>query len=199
MGDSNVLRCDEVTAELAAPGSGVDRAAVAAHLASCPRCGEWAARADALTRLWDATRPVEPSDAAWDALWSEVTARLDSAEVEESREVVPARRDTLWYLRVAALAQAAAVLAAVTLWAARRPGPPAEAPAPAPAASVLARVDPPALPALQTIDIPEGEVGVIREDARDKELHLVGLSLDDHPDGVAPSFSMLNVFEAIAE
>ena len=82
------MRCDEVVRELAAPTADRDRAAMADHLAGCPACAEWARRAEALDRLWDATRPAEPSPEAWDAVWANIARALPcpaSARIEVRR------------------------------------------------------------------------------------------------------------------
>ncbi len=71
------MRCEEVERELAAPTPGCDRAAMADHLAVCPSCAAWAQDAERLDRLWEATRPAEPSPEAWDAVWSGISAALD--------------------------------------------------------------------------------------------------------------------------
>src|SRR5262249_27931709 len=70
------MRCDEVVRELAAPTADRDRAELADHLAGCSACAEWARRAEGLDRLWEATRPVEPSPEAWDAVWANVAQAI---------------------------------------------------------------------------------------------------------------------------
>jgi hypothetical protein len=72
------MRCDEVVRELAAPRADRDRAAMADHLAGCSACADWARRAEALDRLWEATRPAEPSREAWDAVWANIAQALPS-------------------------------------------------------------------------------------------------------------------------
>src|SRR5690242_15554699 len=118
---SRPLRCEEVTAGLSAPGAGagarVDQAAVAAHLAACPDCAAWAERAAALDRLWDATRPAEPADETWDALWANVTATLDRLAPAVVPGTIRLRSWRRPAVALVLLAQAAAVLAAVTFWA----------------------------------------------------------------------------------
>ena len=71
------MRCEEVERELAAPTPGCDRVAMADHLADCPSCAAWAQSAERLDRLWEATRPAEPSAEAWDSVWSGISAALD--------------------------------------------------------------------------------------------------------------------------
>jgi hypothetical protein len=76
------MRCDDVIRELAVPTDDRDSANLSEHLASCSSCTDWAKRADQLDRLWEATRPGEPSLEAWDAVWSHVAASLDSSTAE---------------------------------------------------------------------------------------------------------------------
>lgn len=119
------MRCDEVILELAAPTADHDPAAMAEHLAGCEACAEWARRAEQLDRLWDATRPVEPSPAAWNAVWSNIAENLAERETRPAQApmalpiATPARRPRpgRWIAAVAlvGLAQAAAVLVALGL------------------------------------------------------------------------------------
>jgi len=71
------MRCDEVMRELNQPGDDRDDRALAQHLAGCQECAQWAEHAARFNRLWDATRPVDPSTESWDRLWSSVAARID--------------------------------------------------------------------------------------------------------------------------
>ena len=71
------MRCDEVIRELSVPTPGRDDLAISRHLTGCETCSRWAEQAAEFDRLWDATRPAEPSAPAWDHLWSSVTAQLD--------------------------------------------------------------------------------------------------------------------------
>jgi len=72
------MRCDEVIRELAAPTDDRDETLLAAHLAGCSSCADWARRAALLDQLWDATRPSEPSAEAWDTVWANMTRALES-------------------------------------------------------------------------------------------------------------------------
>jgi hypothetical protein len=84
------MRCDEVVRELSAPTADRDRAALAEHLAGCPACAGWARRAEGLDRLWEATRPVEPTPEAWDAVWAKIAATLPCpVAVHGDREDAP--------------------------------------------------------------------------------------------------------------
>jgi hypothetical protein len=83
--------------------------------------------AERLEALWDATRPAEPSSAAWDRVWASVSDgldRLQGAEAPARRAGVfvhrpsppPARgRRVLVAAALIGLAQAAAILLAVGL------------------------------------------------------------------------------------
>src|SRR5438105_1188160 len=72
------MRCDEVIRELAAPTDDRDATAIAEHLSGCRTCNGWARQAAQLDRLWEATRPPEPSPAAWGPVWVHVAQSLDS-------------------------------------------------------------------------------------------------------------------------
>jgi hypothetical protein len=71
------MLCDDVIRKLTEPGNQPDEPGLAEHLAGCSACAEWLDRAQRFGKLWDATRPAEPSPQAWDALWSTVSAHLD--------------------------------------------------------------------------------------------------------------------------
>jgi hypothetical protein len=75
------MRCDEVVRELATPTGNWDQSALAEHLAGCPACADWARRAERLDRLWDATRPAEPSPEAWDTVWANIAQALPGPKV----------------------------------------------------------------------------------------------------------------------
>jgi len=71
------MQCDEVMRELNLPGDDRHDQALAQHLAECQACARWAEHAARFNRLWDATRPADPSTESWDRLWSSVAARVD--------------------------------------------------------------------------------------------------------------------------
>ncbi len=108
------MRCDDVTRELATPSGDLDPADLAGHLASCASCAGWASRASDLDRIWEATRPAEPSADALDALWAHASAALDArtapATLRFEAPGRPRRRAALAF----ALASAAAVLFAAS-------------------------------------------------------------------------------------
>lgn len=60
-----------------------------------------------LDRIWVATRPVEPSAEAFDALWSDVTACAPEPEILPISHFAGWRK---WHLHAAMFAQAAALL-----------------------------------------------------------------------------------------
>src|SRR5438046_10702231 len=77
--DVTTMRCDAVIRELAVPTDERDSTALAEHVAKCPACAAWAKRSAGLDRLWEATRPPEPSAEVWDVLWSRLARSLDAS------------------------------------------------------------------------------------------------------------------------
>ena len=78
------MHCDELIRELAVPTDDRDSAAVAEHLANCPSCAGWARRDAQFDRLWNATRPLEPSPQVWDTVWAQhrfIARFLDAGRV----------------------------------------------------------------------------------------------------------------------
>src|SRR5262245_26231407 len=71
------MRCDEVIRRLALPNSGEDSRGLLQHLEVCETCARWAERSAKLDRLWDATRPADPSPDVWNKLWSSATTQID--------------------------------------------------------------------------------------------------------------------------
>ena len=55
------MRCVDVIRELAAPTDTRNTVDLAEHLNRCPSCANWARQATQFDRLWDTTRPAEPS------------------------------------------------------------------------------------------------------------------------------------------
>ncbi|MEA2631324.1 MAG: hypothetical protein QOE66_1543 [Chloroflexota bacterium] len=112
------MRCVDVIQEIAAPSS-PDPAALAEHLAGCPRCAAWARQSARLDRLWEATRPEEPPPAAWATVWTQVTRSLDAAA-----PMAPTPRIRPWRRRaVASFAIAQAAVLLVAAWLVSRPDP----------------------------------------------------------------------------
>jgi len=131
------MRCEQVIRELAVPSDDRDAAALASHIASCPACATWADRAVQLDRLWQATRPSEPTSDVWDSVWTNLAASLDSSAPSQipvlssrtdrskgSRKILgfpvserrgPSSGSRPWVLITIGLAQAAAIFLAVNL------------------------------------------------------------------------------------
>jgi hypothetical protein len=123
------MQCDELIRELAVPTSERDSVAVQAHLATCSVCAAWARRAGQFDRLWDMTRPAEPSSEVWDNVWSQMVCSLERPAPVEFRplslsethasatrgmaEVSGARKRN--FIGLIGLAEAAAVLLGVGL------------------------------------------------------------------------------------
>jgi len=185
------ISCDDVTRGLADPAAPGDRSALSEHLASCPSCAGWSARDAALSRFWDATRPAEPTGAAWDALWARVSDGLDRRAATPEPAVFaaepPAPRWRRFAVRGMVAAQAAALLAAAGLGLTYR------APSPALVTGPLARVG----VVRSQVEIDFGEDVLIREDGT--KVLTVALRTDDRPNALDGNFAMLNAVEAMAE
>lgn len=147
------MRCVEVTRELSAPTGRIDPAALSRHLAGCPRCAAWSAGAERFDRIWEATRPAEPSAAAWDEVWAAV------GNGHAVRPIEPAAAGRRWSRRrliiaTVALAQAAAILLAVAaLW--PRPADRGAAPDPA-------RVPGGPIASAPAVDVEQGQPVILR-------------------------------------
>ncbi len=83
------MRCDQVIRELAVPSDDRDATALASHIASCPACAAWANRAVQFDRLWQATRPSEPTPDAWDTVWTNLAASLDPSTSSQVAAIAP--------------------------------------------------------------------------------------------------------------
>ncbi len=196
------MRCDEVMRELNLPGDDRDDRALADHLAECEACARWSEHAAAFSRLWAATRPVDPSTDSWDQLWSSVTARLDrlapvaaprsrsdhsfspgadSAARHSSRMARPWRG--LAAIGLVGLAQAAALLVAVNLY--WNPGAKDSSPH-APRSSTSHEEAQQTAPSLDSVvDVEWGQVILIRSDGPNKvettDLALLAPSTGEDP------------------
>jgi hypothetical protein len=97
------MRCIGVIHELETRRGGTTPGGLAEHLAGCPRCAARAEQMARLDRLWEATRPVEPPPAVWEAVWAKISAAADAAPASAApwRLMAPARP---WH-RVAHLLQ----------------------------------------------------------------------------------------------
>jgi hypothetical protein len=79
------MQCDKVIRELAVPTDDRDPASLAEHLAQCPSCATWADRATRFERLWEATRPAEPTGEMWDTVWTQVSRAVDESTPVEQK------------------------------------------------------------------------------------------------------------------
>jgi len=104
------MRCDDLTRELASPTGALSSSQMLDHLAACPSCAEFSRRAEQLDRIWEATRPVEPSMDALDALWARATVELDRIPAPATLAFVPKARPRRWGMVAFVAAQAAAIL-----------------------------------------------------------------------------------------
>src|SRR5262245_9492429 len=182
------MRCDDVIRELSVPTGDVDPAAVAEHLDGCPRCASWAKQSAQLDRLWDATRPPEPSPAAWNRIWANVSAALDHPAAP-TPAVRPWRKAVLAGFMIA---QAAALLAAFTIAWRGSAGHHAAPQAPGQIAVVPTKF----------VDIGEAQFALIHldrpQDSADQEdIDVLDEALIDELNAVDPGFLALNLLEAM--
>jgi len=102
------MRCEDVTREIAVPTGELDSTDLASHLAICSGCADFRDRSQQLDRLWDATRPADPSPESWQTLWAAVTAAAEP-------KTIPITASPRWRHRLLtgmALAQAAVLMIA---------------------------------------------------------------------------------------
>jgi hypothetical protein len=153
------MRCDDLTRELASPTGALAPAQIAGHLAVCPACAEWSRLAGQFDRIWEATRPAEPSMDAMDVLWARASVELDALETPATLKFVRPDRLRRWGM-VALVAQAAAVLVATLILLPRGGARPVEV-----------AVNPPAPrkePVLLDVRVEDDQLGVVRIDAKGK-------------------------------
>lgn len=193
------MQCDNVIRELAVPTDDRDSAGLTEHLAQCPSCAAWADRAARFDRLWEATRPAEPTSEIWDTVWAHVASGVDkkefvvhssslngsAARIEDSP--VPSGRSPgfrarrLMAIGSLGIAQAAAVFLAVFLsW------PPS---AVVTDSNVMAASD-------GIVEIEEGQQVVIRIEG--PAARLVVLTPEGTSYGVDPMYLAFNEVEGIA-
>ncbi len=203
------MRCDEIMRELSQPGDDRDDRALAQHLVECRACARWAEHAARFNRLWDATRPVDPSTESWDRLWSSVAARLDhsgtvsmspsrpdhhlatvgDAAAQQSSPFTRSWRG-LAAIGLVGLAQAAALLLAVNLfW--NRTGKDV-----APRFSEGAEVVQRTAPSLDSVvDVESGQVTLIRSEGGPK-VEIKDLALLESSNGEDPWYDFFNRVES---
>jgi hypothetical protein len=218
------MHCDDVIRELAVPTDDRDTAALAQHLASCSQCSEWAKKDAQFERLWNVTRPSEPSSQVWDEVWSHLRTSLDSprpvnlkaSTIElaplngsvsrlkmplESPPTQPRSRSWKWAaIALVGLAQAAAILLAVnSAWriSARSAGPGLTTSIRSPAPSN----SPPAVKQSEpllvpVVEIEAGQSVVIRVD--DSATQVLVLTHDGISSSVDDWYLVFNAIEAIA-
>lgn len=151
-----------------------------------------------IDRLWDASRPIEPTAAAWETLWAGVLDRLDApaeaapAPAPLRLEPVPANRWTSWRHkgRVAlGLAQAAAILMAAGLLLRQVPEPRGRS------------TDPTAFgPQVVEVNIDAGQVILIHDQHADRAPLVLALETSaDRVDSVDAQYLMFNALESLAQ
>jgi hypothetical protein len=190
------VRCADVTRELAAPTGGIDASALSRHLASCPQCAAWSARAERFDQAWEATRPEEPVG-GFDALWARIRDALDAPRPTLSISD-PRTRRRRWVFAAVGLAQAAAVLLAVFVVVHRTDRDPKGAGGTfaqqlqALGAVTVSRVD------VDVVD--EGRTPIIRvADHRVKKVEYLELMETEPTITVAFDIEMLNAMESMAQ
>lgn len=180
------MRCDDVTRELAAPTGAPGAPALTEHLAGCARCASWAAQSGRLDRIWEATRPAELSDAAWDRIWSNVSETLDRPRPASPLRLTGSGARP-WHrsaVAVFVLAEAAAILLGFATLLQTTTG---QRTSPRPEAPVLAEV-----PVVQT---EEGQIVLIHLD----DHSVRDVAQNENPYAIDPfSLPMFNDFESLA-
>jgi hypothetical protein len=83
------MRCVDVIRELASPTDTRNTVDLAEHLNRCPSCANCAKQATQFDRLWDTTRPAEPSPDVWENLWSQVARSLENSTLQEGSSPSP--------------------------------------------------------------------------------------------------------------
>ncbi len=203
------MRCDEFMRESNLPSNDRDVPGLEQHLAECPACARWSQQFPTFNRLWDITRPSEPSPESWDRLWSSVTARLEHAEhvgaahtrsgnpgtFVDDRDPQHSSPFVLSWRHVAAiglvgLAQAAALLLAVNLfW---NPGSKNIQPRTLPAVPAVVQRTVPSLDSV--VDVEWGQVVLIRTDG--PEVKITDLTALEPSNGEDPWYDFYNRVES---
>jgi hypothetical protein len=219
------MRCEDVRSELAFPTGALAQGTLARHLAACPRCAAWAEQSARLDRLWEATRPAELSEAAWERIWSRASeAAFHRPEVAAAATAPEGARPWRGLLTVGfAVAQAAVLLlgfvALMERNQARRPVGPASgalaATAPTPATTATSTPTAPAVAVVWTSEVPTQEPKTLDPSAVEIEIETNQLVLidlvdprsvrvqdlapDENPYTVSPfSLPLFNAVESLA-
>jgi len=193
------MRCTDLIRELSVPTDTLDSAALADHLAQCAQCAAWAERNARLNRVWEATRPPELSDQAWDRIWAKVSEGHKAASspvlveaasspvlVEAGSTPVSRSLGSRRWMSVFVAAQAAAILIAALVLVAHRQKP--SRPVGSEMVADLARTP--------KVEIGQEQLLVISLDAR---RHVRDITPNDDPNRVTPDYAVLNYLESIAE
>jgi hypothetical protein len=194
------MRCADAIRELATLRGEAIPGALAEHLASCPRCAASAEPRARLDRLWQSTRPEEPSPAVWEAVWARVSEAADASAppARPWRLSSPALR---WHRAAIAgmvIAQAAAILVgAVLLFRQNGAQVPIAKPVPqgipsAPGAAVAQL----AIPTIK-VDVDYNQTVCIQSNRRG--IKVVRVESEENSNSVDSNFVMLGILEAMAE
>lgn len=182
------MRCADLIEAIAAP-DGATSPATAEHLAHCPQCSRWVLHDARFERLWEATRPEEPPESSWAAVWAHVSQAIDS-DATASPSIAPnpslllfrppaaARPWQRWGALGFGIAQAAGLLLAACLGS-------------GPAAGTATATTVPA------IEIDDGALVMI-ESGREG-IKIVRHAADEGSSAVDANYVMLGFFEAMAE
>lgn len=143
---------------------------------------------DSIAALWDATRPIEPSDAAWDAVWNQINARLDAPNVIPFAPVAAHDGRSRVAVALLGLAQAAAVVALMLFGGplARHQGPIA---LPGAVTEPVATVE---------IDPSPGALVLIHAEGSGQPT-VVSVELNRRPNALDGNIAMLNTLESMAD
>jgi hypothetical protein len=198
------MRCEDVIGALAAPKGGPVPAALAEHLARCPRCAAWSERDAKLSRLVEATRP-SPPPGAWETIWAHASEALDRPRATPApalprRRLAFRRASIVWF----SLAQAAAIFLVILAWPRPRPEP---GPGPIQLTQPAQSAVPPesALSLAGPIEIDEGQTVLISVDR--KVVQVRDLNPSDGPEAINRTIAtgptdrnlaMYNVIEPLA-
>jgi hypothetical protein len=189
------MRCSEVIDQLGMSTGGFElKTDVSDHLASCADCAAWAEDDARMLRAWHASRSVEPSVEAWNAVWTRISAGLDAAQrprVLTMPEQPAAARRFRPGLVTLGLAQAAAILVAVVLLPGRHPheGRPSE--------SLALEI-----PVVgNQVEFDSGEVAMLRDEAGRWVKVVDRASTRDDPNSnqLDGNYAMFNDVEAMAD
>jgi hypothetical protein len=202
------MHCADVIEELAVSTEPAS-AALAEHLARCPDCATWFERNARLSQLWEATRPQEPTPAAWAVVWADLAQKLATPPAPVL-PLAPMRPWQRWAAATFGIAQAAALLAGA-VWLGSQPSP-------TPVASATGTVaigDPgpltsqpsPTPVAGAMVEIPASDGALVMIQSVGKDLKIVSLVTDEGSSTVdregfgalvEPNFVMLGKLESMA-